>query len=107
LNGPRPIEKIPKNAIFQTPIQNNAFSEIFIWVEAVRKNPPAELFIFGPCFSPNGALRARPVKRRKGNCYVELARLIVLFRVGLEQLFVVFRLSRFPVGLPQFLLDQW
>ena len=33
---------------------------------------------------------------------VELARLIVLFRVGLEQLFVVFRLSRFPVGLPQF-----
>jgi hypothetical protein len=25
-----------------------------------------------------------------------------LFRVGLEQLFVVFRLSRFPVGLPQF-----
>jgi hypothetical protein len=52
LNGPRPTEKIPKNAIFQNPIQNNSFSEIFTWVEAVRKNPPAELFIFGPRFSP-------------------------------------------------------
>jgi hypothetical protein len=44
---PRPIEKIPKNAIFQNPIQNNSFSENFTWVEAVRKNPPVELFIFG------------------------------------------------------------
>ena len=57
--GPRPIEKIPKNTIFQNPIQKNSFSENFTWVEAVRKNPPAALFIF--VFS-NGALRARPIK---------------------------------------------
>jgi hypothetical protein len=42
------------------------------------------------------------LERRKGKYFVELARLIVLFRVGLEQLFVGFGLSRFPVGLPQF-----
>ena len=41
-------------------------------------------------------------ERRKGQCFVGLARLIVLFRVGLEQLFVGFGLSRFPVGLPHF-----
>jgi hypothetical protein len=41
-------------------------------------------------------------ERRKGKCFVELARLIVLFRVGLGQLFVGFGLSEFPVGLPQF-----
>jgi hypothetical protein len=29
-----------------------SFSENFTWVEAVRKNPPAELFIFGPYFPP-------------------------------------------------------
>jgi hypothetical protein len=52
------IEKIPKNTIFQNPIQNNSFSENFTWVEAVRKNPPAALFIFGPYFSPM-ALYAR------------------------------------------------
>ena len=42
------------------------------------------------------------LERRKGKYFVELARLIVLFRVGLEQLFPGFGLSRFPVGLPQF-----
>ena len=71
------------------------------------KEPPGGIIYFWAALFPNGALRARPVKRRKRKCFVELARLIVLFRVGLEQLFVVFRLSRFPVGLPQFLLDQW
>jgi hypothetical protein len=50
--GPRPIEKIPKNTIFQHPIQKNSFSENFTWVEAVRKNLPAELFIFGSYFPP-------------------------------------------------------
>jgi hypothetical protein len=100
--GPRPIEKIPKNAIFQNPIQNNSFSENFTCVEAVRKSPPGGIIYFWTAISPNGALCARPIKRRKGKCYFELVRLIVLFRVGLEQLFVVFRLSGFPVGLPQF-----
>ena len=46
-------------------------------------------------------------ERHKGKCFVELARLIVLFRVGRDQLFVGFGLSRFPVGLPQFLLERW
>jgi len=41
-------------------------------------------------------------ERRKGKCFVELARLIILFRVGLGSLFVVFGLSRFPVGLLPF-----
>ena len=42
-------------------------------------------------------------ERRKGKCFVELARLmIILFRVGLGSLFVVFGLSRFPVGLSPF-----
>jgi hypothetical protein len=49
-------------------------------------------------------------ERRKGKCFVELARLIVVFcarlvvvfRVGLEQFFVGVGLSRFPVGLSQF-----
>ena len=41
-------------------------------------------------------------ERRKGKCFFELARLIVLFRVRPEQLFVGFGLSRFPVRLPQF-----
>jgi hypothetical protein len=41
-------------------------------------------------------------ERRKGKCFVELARLIILFRVGLGQLFVVFGLLRFPVGLSPF-----
>ena len=41
-------------------------------------------------------------ERHKGKCFVGLARLIVLFRVGRDQLFVVFQLSGFPVGLPQF-----
>ena len=52
-------------------------------------------------------------ERRKGKCFVELARLIILFRVGLGKLaFVVFGLSRFPVGLSPFfvfcfLLERW
>ena len=41
-------------------------------------------------------------ERRKGKCFDELARLIILFRVGLGQLVVVFGLSRFPVGLSPF-----
>ena len=41
-------------------------------------------------------------EQRKRKCFVELARLIVLFRVGSDQLFVGFGLSRLPVGLPQF-----
>ena len=41
-------------------------------------------------------------ERRKGKCFVELARLIDLFRVGRDQLFVGLPLSKFPVGLPQF-----
>ena len=45
------------------------------------------------------------VERRKGKCFfIELARLIVLFRVGRDQLFVGLRLSRFPVGFPQVLV---
>jgi hypothetical protein len=56
--GPRPVEKIPKNTIFQNPIQNNSFSENFTWVEAVRKNPLAELFMFGPQY-PHRVLYAR------------------------------------------------
>ena len=62
-NKPNPaIEKIPKNTIFQNPIQKSSFPENFTWVEAVRKNPPAELFIFGPYFSPMALYaRAQPV----------------------------------------------
>jgi hypothetical protein len=45
-------------------------------------------------------------ERRKGKCFVALAQLVVLFRVGLDQPFVGFGLSRFPVGLPQFLLER-
>ena len=39
-------------------------------------------------------------ERRKGKCFIELARLIVLFRVGRDQLFVRLGLSRFAVGFP-------
>jgi hypothetical protein len=51
-NTNRALEKIPKTTIFQNPIQKNSFPENFTWVEAVRKNPPAELFIFGSYFPP-------------------------------------------------------
>jgi len=43
-------------------------------------------------------------ERRKGKCFIELARLIVLFRVGRDQLFVGLGLSRFAVGFPQVLV---
>jgi hypothetical protein len=42
-------------------------------------------------------------ERRKGKgLFIVLARLIVLFRVGRDQLFVGLRLSRFPVGFRSF-----
>jgi hypothetical protein len=50
--GARAYREIPKNTIFQSPIQNNSFSENFTWVEAVRKSPPVAFLIFGPHFSP-------------------------------------------------------
>jgi hypothetical protein len=43
----------------------------------------------------------------RGQRFVELARLIVLFRVGLEQLFVGVALLGFPVGLSRFCLFEW
>jgi hypothetical protein len=56
--GPRPIEKIPKNTIFQNTIQKNSFPENFTWVEAVRKNPQVELFILGLTFPQWPSTRA-------------------------------------------------
>jgi hypothetical protein len=46
LEGAQAYRENPQNTQFQNPIQNDPFSEIFTWVEAVRKNPPAALFIF-------------------------------------------------------------
>ena len=67
LEGAQDYREIPKNTIFQ-----KSDSEQFLFRKfyvgrggSVRKNPPAAFFIFGPHLSPNGALRARPVKRLK------------------------------------------
>jgi hypothetical protein len=46
LEGAQAYRENSKNAIFQNPNQRNSFSESFTWAEAVRKNLPAELFIY-------------------------------------------------------------